>query len=207
MGGGFGSKFSPDRWGIECAELAREAGAPVKLMLERDAELTVAGDRPSAYAEIEVGASPDGILTSWVSRSWGSGGLGGSGNPPLPYVFQIPNRRHRHSSIPTHTASSRAWRAPNHPQGCYLSMSALDDLAAKLGMDPLDFFRKNLPIAGPMEKVYAEELEVAAKLMGWRERWHPRGSSRTKTGSGSSAEASVCRFTPGAGAATAATAR
>ena len=185
MGGGFGSKFSPDRWGLECAELAREAGAPVKLMLERDAELTVAGDRPSAYAEIEVGATAEGILTSWVSRSWGSGGLGASGDPPLPYVFQIPNRRHRHASIPTNTASSRAWRAPNHPQGCYLTMSALDDLAARLGMDPLEFFQKNLPISGLMEKVYAEELEIAAKLMGWRERWRPRGTSRAKTGSGS----------------------
>jgi xanthine dehydrogenase YagR molybdenum-binding subunit len=175
MGGGFGSKFSADRWGIECAEISRQAGgAPVKLMLERDAELTVAGDRPSAYAEIEVGAAADGTLTSWVSKSWGSGGLGGSGSPPLPYVFQIPNRRHQHSSIPTNTASSRAWRAPNHPQGCYLTMSAIDDLAAQLRINPLDLFLKNLPLTN-LAKIYAEELEVADRLMEWRKRWHPRG--------------------------------
>ncbi|HEX7184641.1 MAG TPA: xanthine dehydrogenase family protein molybdopterin-binding subunit [Thermoanaerobaculia bacterium] len=176
MGGGFGSKFSADRWGIDCAELSRQAGAPVKLMLERDAELTVAGDRPSAYAEIEVGAAEDGTVTAWISKSWGSGGLGGSGSPPLPYVFQIPNRRHIHSSVPTNTASSRAWRAPNHPQGCYLSMSALDDLAARLGMNPLDFYLKNRPILGRLSEVYVGELEIADKLMGWRERWRPRGS-------------------------------
>lgn len=177
MGGGFGSKFSVDRWGIVCAELARKANAPVKLMLERDAELTVAGDRPSAYAEIEAGASADGTITAWRSRSWGSGGLGGSGSPPIPYVFQIPNRRHQHVSVPTNTASSRAWRAPNHPQACYLTLSALDDLAAELRISPLDLVRKNLGILGNLSKVYAEELEIADRLMGWSERWRPRGEN------------------------------
>ncbi len=175
MGGGFGSKFGIDRWGVECAKLAKIAGAPVKLMLDRGAELTVAGDRPSAYAEIEVGAKADGTLTAWKSTSWGSGGLGGAGDPPLPYVFQIPNRRQRHTSIPTHKASARAWRAPNHPQACFLTMCALDDLAAALAMNPLDFFLKNLALTGALEKTYREELEVADGLMGWRRRWHPRG--------------------------------
>lgn len=177
MGGGFGSKFSADRWGVVGAELARKAGAPVKLMLERDAELTVAGDRPSAYAEIEAGADADGKITAWRSKSWGSGGPGGSGSPPIPYVFQVPNRRHQHTSVPTHKASARAWRAPGHPQGCYLSLSALDDLAAALKMSPLDFILKNQDILGNLSKTYVEELEVADKLMGWRERWRPRGAS------------------------------
>jgi xanthine dehydrogenase YagR molybdenum-binding subunit len=175
-GGGFGSKFSADRWGIECARLAKMTGAPVKLMLERDAELTVAGDRPSAYAEIEAGATADGKLTAWSSKSWGSGGLGGSGSPPLPYVFQIPDRRHQHSSVITHTASSRAWRAPNHPQACFLTMTALEDLAHQAGMNPLDLVFQNLSLTA-MEKVYREEFEIAERLMGWRQRWHPRGDS------------------------------
>jgi xanthine dehydrogenase YagR molybdenum-binding subunit len=178
VGGGFGSKFGIDRWGIECAKLAKLAGAPVKLMLDRHAELTVAGDRPSAFAEIEVGAKKDGTLTAWISKSWGSGGPGSAGNPPLPYVFQIPNRRQQHIAVPTNKASSRAWRAPNHPQGCYLSMSALDDLAAVLGMDPLDVVKQNLPLTGKLEKTYREELEIADQLMGWRQRWHPRGDSK-----------------------------
>src|SRR6185436_5304108 len=97
-------------------------------------ELTVAGDRPSAYARIQVGASKDGTLTSWISESWGSGGLGGSGSPPLPYVFQIPNRSHKHTSVATNKASARAWRAPNHPQACFLTLSALEDVAAALRM-------------------------------------------------------------------------
>ncbi|HEV7508655.1 MAG TPA: xanthine dehydrogenase family protein molybdopterin-binding subunit [Thermoanaerobaculia bacterium] len=175
MGGGYGSKFSVDRWGIECAKLAKLAGAPVKLMLDRRAEITVAGDRPSAYGEIEVGAKKDGTLVAWSSKSWASGGPGGAGNPPIPYIFQVPNRRHKHTSVPTNRASARAWRAPNHPQGAFLTFSALDDLAAALGMNPLDFVIQNLSISGQFEKVYREELQIADDLMGWRQRWHPRG--------------------------------
>ncbi|MFQ5739090.1 MAG: xanthine dehydrogenase family protein molybdopterin-binding subunit [Acidobacteriota bacterium] len=174
MGGGFGSKFSIDRWGYECAELARQTGAPVKLMLERDAELTVAGDRPSAYAKIRVGCRRDGNLTAWSSESWGSGGLRGSGSPPLPYVFQVPNRRQQHASVPTHVASSRAWRAPNHPQACFLTMSALEDAAATLDMDPLDFFLKNIHLTGRLTGVYQQELRIAADMIDWKKNWRPR---------------------------------
>jgi xanthine dehydrogenase YagR molybdenum-binding subunit len=177
MGSGFGSKFGVDRWGIECAELARQTGAPVKLMLERDAELAVAGDRPSFYARIQVGAKKDGTLTSWNSKSWGSGGLMGAGSPPMPYVLQVPNRTHQHSSIPTNIASSRAWRAPNHPQACFLTMSALEDLAAKLDIDALEFFLHNTAIMEPRSRVYEEELKVAAELIDWKKKWHPRGQS------------------------------
>ena len=177
MGGGFGSKFGADRWGIECAELARQTKAPMKLMLERDAELTVAGDRPSSYARIEVGAKRDGTLTAWSSQSWGSGGRGGSGPPPLPYVFQIPNKKWQHTSVPTHEAGARAWRAPNHPQACFLTMAALEDLAAALRMDPLEFFLKNISITGEQADRYAEELKTASQLMEWELKWHPRGDS------------------------------
>jgi xanthine dehydrogenase YagR molybdenum-binding subunit len=178
MGGGFGSKFNIDSWGIVCAKLARKVGAPVRLMLDRDAELTVAGDRPSAYADVELGASPDGTLNAWVSSSWGSGGVAGAGSPPLPYVFEVPNRRHRHTAVPTHTAASRAWRAPNHPQACLITLSALDDMADQLGMDPLAFLQKNLAMTGSRQRFFAEELEVADRLMEWRRRWRKRGTAQ-----------------------------
>ncbi len=177
VGGAYGSKLSADRWDIECARLAKAAGAPVRLMLDRREEITVAGDRPSAYGEVEVGARKDGTLTAWMSKSWGSGGVGSAGNPPIPYVFQVPDRRHRHSSVPTHRASARAWRAANHPQGAFITMCALDDLAAALAMNPLDLFLQNLHLAGTLEKIYREELAVADELMGWRQRWHPRGDA------------------------------
>jgi xanthine dehydrogenase YagR molybdenum-binding subunit len=54
-------------------------------------------------------------------------------------------------------------------------MGALEDAAAKLGMDPYDFFLKNIDFTGPRAKNYTEELAIANDLMGWKKNWHPRG--------------------------------
>ena len=178
MGGGFGSKFAADRWDIAAARLSRKAGGkPVRIMLERDAELKVAGARPSAYARVKVAATKDGTITGWQSQSWGTGGPGGGGMPPIPYVFGIPNQHKEHTAIRNNIGPARAWRAPNHPQAAVITMGALDDLAAKLNMDPLDLWLKNLEITGPRRDVYREELAIAADLMGWKEKWRPRGQN------------------------------
>jgi xanthine dehydrogenase YagR molybdenum-binding subunit len=175
IGGGFGSKFSPDRWGIFTAEISKKAdGKPVRYMLERDAELKVAGARPSAYARVKVAAKKDGTLTAWQSNSWGTGGPGGGGMPPIPYVFSIPNQRLEHTAIRNNIGPARAWRAPNHPQAAVLTICALDDLSAKLKMDPVEFFGKNLNLTKARENTYREELGIASELMGWKEKWHPR---------------------------------
>src|SRR5579864_8343884 len=175
VGGGFGSKFAADRWDITAARLAKKAGRPVRIMLERDAELRVAGARPSAYARVKVAAKKDGTLTAWQSQSWGTGGPGGGGMPPIPYVFSIPNQRQEHTAIRNNIGPARAWRAPNHPQAAVLTMCALDDLAAKLNMDPVEFFGKNLNLTKQRENTYREELGIASELMGWKQKWHPRG--------------------------------
>lgn len=178
VGGGFGSKFGPDRWSIVAAELSKMAGgAPVKMMLERRAELEVAGARPSAFAKIKVGVKKDGTITAWESNSWGTGGPGGGGAYPIPYVFDIPHQRKQHTAVATNTGPARAWRAPSHPQAALLTMAALEDAAAKIGMDPYDFFLKNIEMTGPRAKNYAEELAIANDLMGWKKNWHPRGQS------------------------------
>ena len=175
IGGGFGSKFSPDRWGIFTAQLSKKAGGkPVRFMQERDSELKVAGARPSAYARVKVGAKKDGTLVAWQSQSWGTGGPGGGGMPPIPYVFSVPNQRKQHTAIRNNMGPARAWRAPNHPQAAVLTMGALEDLAAKLNMDPVEFFQKNLSITGARADNYREELEIAVDLMGWKQKWHPR---------------------------------
>ncbi|MBI3696514.1 MAG: xanthine dehydrogenase family protein molybdopterin-binding subunit [Acidobacteria bacterium] len=175
MGGGFGSKFSIDKWGIVCAQFSKQTGKPVKLMLDRDQELLMAGMRPSDYAKIKLGAKKDGTITAWQHESWSTGGPGGGGAPPIPYVFtEIPNQRKRHIAVSTHTGPARAWRAPNHPQAAALTMCAMDDLAAKLNMNPLDFFIKNLPLTARGD-VYKAELLKGAELMDWKTKWHPRG--------------------------------
>jgi xanthine dehydrogenase YagR molybdenum-binding subunit len=122
-----------------------------------------------------VAATKDGAITAWESRSWASGGVGGGGMPPLPYVFNIKNQRKQHTAIATNVGSGRAWRAPSHPQACLITMGAFDDLAAKLNMDPVELLLKNADLAGPRAPIYREELPIAMELMEWKKKWHPRG--------------------------------
>jgi xanthine dehydrogenase YagR molybdenum-binding subunit len=174
MGGGFGSKFQCDSWGTACAVLAKKSGRAVKMMLERDHELMVAGMRPSIYAKVKVGAKKDGTLTAWESESWGTPGPTQGGAAALPYIFQLPNRR-KHTVVYTNVGPQRAWRAPNHPQLALITMAAMDDLSAKLNMDPLQFFLMNSSTMGPRAKNYEDELNKAAELIDWKTKWHPRG--------------------------------
>ncbi|PYY03904.1 MAG: xanthine dehydrogenase family protein molybdopterin-binding subunit [Acidobacteria bacterium] len=176
VGGGFGSKLGLDPWGIAAAQLSKKAGGvPVKMMLNRATELETAGCRPSAYARVKVGAKKDGTLLAWESYAWGSGGPTAPGSLAIPYIWKIPNQQKQYVGVVNHIGPSRAWRAPNHPQMCVLTMCALDDLAAKLGMDAFDLVKKNIDLLDPRSKIYSEELDVANDLMQWKSLWHPRG--------------------------------
>ena len=178
IGGGFGSKFGPDRWGVFSAKLSKKAGgAAVKMMLSRAEELEVAGCRPSAYARVRVVAKKDGTLTAWDSFGWGTGGPGGGGSPPIPYLIRdrLANYRIQWTAVVNNIGPARAWRAPNHPQACLITMSALDDLAHKLSMNPLEFFKKNIELTGSRANIYMDEFPIADELMGWSKRWHARG--------------------------------
>ena len=178
IGGGFGSKFQPDRWGIESAQLSRMSGGkPVKFFLDRATELTIGGCRPSAFSRTKIGAKKDGTLVLWESESWASGGIGGGGSPPIPYVFtKIPHKRQNHFAVNLNTAPIRAWRAPNHQQASYLTCAPLEDLAAKLNMDPLELFIKNAPLTARSD-AYVRQLRKAAELAEWSKLWHARGDS------------------------------
>jgi xanthine dehydrogenase YagR molybdenum-binding subunit len=176
MGGGFGSKFASDTWGLACAQLAKKTGRAVKMMLERDQELMVAGARPSMHAKVRVGAKKDGTLTVWESTTWGTGGTSVESPPQLPYVIIPPNKRTNYTAVLTNIGPIRPWRAPNHPQLCAMTLCALDDLADKLGMDPAEFLKKNLNLtAKDRAPDYAKELDKASELMDWKTKWHPRG--------------------------------
>src|SRR3989449_9761583 len=133
IGGGFGSKFAADRWGVECAQLSKESGGkPVKLFLDRATELTIAGWRPSGHAKIKIGAKKDGTITAWQSQSWATGGFAGGGTPPLPYVYTaIPNQRKKHTAVSINAGGSPALRAPNHQPAFYPTDSAIHELAAQ----------------------------------------------------------------------------
>ena len=176
MGGGFGSKFPSDIWGRECALLSKDSGGrPVKLFLDRATELTIAGVRPSAYANIQIAGKKDGTITAWMSESWATGGFTGGGSPPIPYIFtNIPNRKLNHTAVSVNAGGARAWRAPNHQQACFLTFSAIEDFAAQIGMDPAEVLIKNLGYTA-RAPLYERQIRKAQEMAEWKKLWHPRG--------------------------------
>ena len=180
IGGGFGSKFGPDAWGEVAARLSQKAGGrPVKLFLDRPTDQLIAGNRPSAFAKIKIGGKKDGTITVFQAQSWATGGFTGGGSPPIPYIFKdngMPNYRLVHSPVHINAGPARAWRAPNNQQASYLTCSAIEDFAAQVEMDPVEVFRKVLDYSPKARTdTYKLQLDKAAELAHWKDRWHPRG--------------------------------
>ncbi len=183
IGGGFGSKFAPDYWGIAAARISKATGRPVKMMLQRDQELKLGGSRPSGYLKVRLGADQNGVVQVWDSHHWGSAGYRGGGvsHSVVPYVLVPPNYRRTSTTIKSNTAQARAWRAPNHPQACAMTQTALDDLAATMGANSYDIFLANLANASNGKAdVYRAEMEVGAKLIDWKAKWHPHGKGPSR---------------------------
>jgi xanthine dehydrogenase YagR molybdenum-binding subunit len=185
MGGGFGSKLQLGAEGLVCARLAKQAGAPVKLMLDRKEEHLVTGNRPSAAARIKAGVSADGMITAFDAESWGTGGAGAAAGFPLPYIYQMPNRRRAHKDVFINTGTQRPMRAPGHPQGSFLTEIMMDELADLVKMDPVEFRIKNLAPDAP-NAMHRSYLRQGAAEFGWSKR-HPTGDTTPgsiKTGMG-----------------------
>jgi xanthine dehydrogenase YagR molybdenum-binding subunit len=185
MGGGFGSKLQLGAEGLICAKLAKQVGAPVKLMLDRKEEHLVTGNRPSAAARVKAGVSADGLITAFDAESWGTGGAGAAAGFPLPYIYQIPNRRRAHKDVFINTGQQRPMRAPGHPQGSFITEIMMDELADLVKMDPVEFRIKNLPPEAP-NAMWRSYLKEGAEAFGWSKR-HPTGdptSGSIKTGMG-----------------------
>jgi xanthine dehydrogenase YagR molybdenum-binding subunit len=190
MGGGYGSKFGAEIQGIVAAELARKAGAPVKLMLDRASEITAAGNRPSAFGSVTIAGTQDGKVTAYDADVYGTPGIGMSPPAgPLPYVYPFEARR-KQTIVRLNAGAQRAMRAPGHPQSCLFTDWAVDDLAAKLGLDPMQVRLKNLPANDPAavqdyptslaalrHTIYTKEIEIAAEMAAWKDKWHPPGYS------------------------------
>jgi xanthine dehydrogenase YagR molybdenum-binding subunit len=175
MGGGFGAKFGAGVFGVTAAKLAREAGAPVKLFLDRKEEHLAVGNRPSAVQWVRAGATKDGRLTALHLVVHGNGGTnGGTGTSgPLKNVYACDNVKTEEYDVFTNAGPSAAFRAPGHPQGAFALEATMDELAARLGMDPLEFRMKNDP-----SDVRREEFRIGAEKIGWKDRDARRASSK-----------------------------
>jgi xanthine dehydrogenase YagR molybdenum-binding subunit len=181
MGGGFGSKLGPSATGsafsVVACRLARQAGAPVKLMLDRRQEHLCTGNAPSALMTVKVGAKKDGTLTAVHYRSWGSAGVaGGAGTagPAGALHGKNPNFKGEEWDVFTNAGPAAPLRAPGHSQGAFGIESAVDELADKLGIDPLELRKKNE--ASP---VRSAQYDVGAKAIGWERRNRTAGDMST----------------------------
>ena len=172
MGGGFGSKLHPSAVGsafaIVACRLARKAGAPVKLMLDRHEEQLCSGNAPGVLITVRLGATADGTLTAIHYKAYGEGGIGPSsrtGGPAGSMYQHCPHVKIEEYDVFTNAGPACALRAPGHPQGAFGLECALDELAHALGMDPLEFRRKNE--SHPFRKTY---YDLGAKAIGWGRR-------------------------------------
>jgi xanthine dehydrogenase YagR molybdenum-binding subunit len=190
MGGGFGAKFGPGVEGATAARLSKAAGAPVKLMLTRFDQSLAVGNRPSSFQKIKLGADKEGKLTAFDIEYFGTGGIGGGGvseggdgdvKLPVPYIYEIPNTRVNQSSVAINAGSSRAFRAPKHPLASFGMESILDEMAVKLGIDPVEIRIKNDP-----SEVRRREYQIGAEKFNWKSKYRKPGTSEgvVKTGVG-----------------------
>ena len=172
MGGGFGSKLSPSATGsafaVVACKLAKQAGAPVKLMLDRCEEHLCTGNAPAALMTVRLGAKRDGTLLALHHRSFGTAGIAGgagTGGPAGALYANTPNLKIEEHDVFTNAGPAAPLRAPGHPQGAFAVESAMDELAEKLGMDPLELRRKN-----ESSPVRLLQYEAGAKAIGWERR-------------------------------------
>jgi xanthine dehydrogenase YagR molybdenum-binding subunit len=95
-------------------------------------------------------------------------------------IDRIPNTRLVFTGVSVNAAQAVAWRAPNNQQAAYLTCCALEDFAAKVEMDPMEVFDKNIAY-GPDARLetYRFQLKKAAELAEWSKRWHPRGKGES----------------------------
>jgi xanthine dehydrogenase YagR molybdenum-binding subunit len=181
MGGGFGAKFGAGVEGLLAARLSREAKAPVRLMLTRFDQALAVGNRPSSFQKVKLGAKADGTLHAYELESYGTAGIGAGGSSegggggaefPAPYIYRVPNTRVKQVTVAINAGSARAFRAPGHPTASFGMECIMDELAVKLGMDPLELRIKNDP-----NKERQREYKVGAERFGWKEKYKKPGSS------------------------------
>ncbi|MDA8346433.1 MAG: xanthine dehydrogenase family protein molybdopterin-binding subunit [Thermaerobacter sp.] len=181
VGGGFGAKFVK----LEplAARLALLLERPVRIVLDRGQDFLLS--RPGQMAEIEVkiGARSDGTLTALQAHLLLNAGAQsdetvGIAGLMLGSTYRVPNLDVRGYEVLTNTTPTGAYRAPGAPQAYFALESAMDSLARKLSMDPIELRLRSAVRAGdprvaggPWPTIGLEEtLEATRSHPFWQER-------------------------------------
>ncbi len=138
VGGGFGGK-SPHRQAVEAARLAKITGKPVMVAWDRKEEFFYDTFRPAAVVKISSGIDKNGNITFWDYYQYFAGSRGSD------TIYETPNQKTTgYSARDVHPFGTGAWRAPGNNTNTFARESQIDMMAAKAGIDPIEFRLKNL---------------------------------------------------------------
>jgi len=145
-GGGFGAKYTLIDPFV--ASLVAKSGRPVKFAYTRSEDLHAANPSPLAVMEVKLGGKKDGTLTALEARViFDTGAYSGSalgiGCMLLGGYYKFQNIDIKGYEVMTNKPGVGAYRAPGAPQASFAIESAMDELAAALGADPLDLRIQN----------------------------------------------------------------
>src|SRR5207253_431030 len=164
VGGGFGGKVSLLEGLL--ALLAIRANRPLRLVLTRRQVFAFAKGAPAARFEIEIGAKKDGTLTALRARfSYDNGASagwhGGISSAFLAGTYRWPAVDITGFEVSTNKTPVDAYRAPGAPQTYFALESAMDELAQKLDIDPIELRLRNAVSEGDIDGQGAKWPRVA----------------------------------------------
>jgi xanthine dehydrogenase YagR molybdenum-binding subunit len=146
MGGGFGSKNGPGDYTFVAIELAKRTNRPVRCALTRREELIASGNRNATIQRLVAGARSDGTLTALGGTFVNANGWSGwssSTEGPMQMLYACPNVRTTTTAAKLNLPPKNAFRAPGYVEGTFGLECLMDELAAKLELDPLELRRRN----------------------------------------------------------------
>jgi xanthine dehydrogenase YagR molybdenum-binding subunit len=188
VGGGFGSKLGIAPESVASALAAKAIGRPVKTVMSRQQVFDATVRRSNTLQRIRLGATSEGKLVA-VGHETICSNLPGedffepTGAATL-FLYAGENRRITHDVVRMNRLLSGSMRAPGEAVGMLALESAMDEMAEKLGLDPVDFRKRNEPDKDPQEgKPYTtrqlvECYDAAAAQFGWEHRNRTPGGLR-----------------------------
>jgi xanthine dehydrogenase YagR molybdenum-binding subunit len=185
VGGGFGCKGSTWSHVVLAAMAARAARRPVKLVLGRPQMFGPVGGRPRTEQRVELGAARDGRLVALrhdvVSHTSSFEDFTEPSTQPTRALYACPNGATTQRLVKLDLGTPTFQRAPGESTGTFAIECAMDELACRLGMDPLELRLRNYADVEPdsgrpwSSKKLRECYEQAASRFGWARRDpHPR---------------------------------
>ena len=147
IGGGFGGKISVYLDPV-AAILSRKTGRPVKMVMAREEVLKATGPTPGSYIRVKMGAKKDGTITAaeaWMAYEAGGfpGGVLGPGVQCIFGPYNIANVKIDGYDVVVNKPKTNAYRAPGATNAEFASETVVDELAEKLGTDPMELRLKS----------------------------------------------------------------